>query len=61
MDQGGFDWTLLTIIGPAVLALVILYALLRNRSSSRASRDRTEQATHRLYQEEEAERRRRGD
>lgn len=60
MDQGGFDWTLMTIVGPVVLALVILFALLRNRSS-KASKDRTEQATHRLYEEEEAARRDRGD
>jgi ribose 1,5-bisphosphokinase PhnN len=56
MDSGGFNWTLLTIIGPAILAVVILYALLRNRSS-RAGRERSEEATHRLYQQEEAERR----
>jgi hypothetical protein len=56
MDEAGFDWTLLTIIGPALLAVVILFALLRNRSS-RVSRDTTEQATRRLYEEEEAERR----
>jgi hypothetical protein len=57
MDAGGFNWSLLTIVGPALLAIVILWALLRNRGASRADRDRTEQATHRLYQEEEAERR----
>jgi type II secretory pathway pseudopilin PulG len=56
MDAGGFNWTLLTIVGPALLAVVLLWALLRNRAS-RASRDRTEQATHNLYQQEEAERR----
>jgi len=50
MSQGGFDWTLLTIIGPALLAVVILWA-------SRADKERTEQATHRLYEQEEAERR----
>jgi predicted MFS family arabinose efflux permease len=56
MDAAGFDWTLLTIAGPALLAVVILWALLKNRAT-RAERDRTEEATHRLYQEEEAERR----
>lgn len=56
MDAGGFNWSLLTIVGPALLAVVILWALLRNRAT-RAGRDRTEQATHRLYEEEEAERR----
>ena len=57
MSQGGFDWTLLTIIGPALLAIVILYALLKNRGASKESKERTEQATHRLYEQEEAERR----
>lgn len=56
MDAGGFDWTLLTIVGPALLAVVILWAMLRNRAS-RADPDRTEAATHRLYEQEEAERR----
>ena len=57
MDAGGFDWSLLTIVGPALLAIVILWAVLKNRGSTRAERDRTEQATHDLYREEEAERR----
>jgi len=57
MDAGGFDWTLLTIVGPALLAIVILWALLRNRGTSRAARERTEDATHRLYEQEEAQRR----
>ena len=56
MDAGGFDWTLLTIVGPALLAVVILWAVLKNRAS-RAGRARTEEATHRLYEQEEAERR----
>ena len=56
MDASGFNWTLLTIVGPALLAVVILWALLRNRGT-KAEEDRTEEATHRLYDEEEAERR----
>ena len=56
MDAGGFNWSLLTIVGPALLVVVILWALLKNRAS-RADRDRTEEATRRLYREEEAERR----
>jgi hypothetical protein len=55
MDAGGFDWTLLTIVGPALLAVVILWAVLKNRAS-RGERARTEEATHRLYEQEEAER-----
>jgi hypothetical protein len=57
MDAGGFNWTLLTIVGPALLAVVILWALLKNRGASRAEKDRTENATARLYEQEEAERR----
>jgi hypothetical protein len=57
MDLGGFNWTLLTIIGPALLAVVILWALLRNRGASRGERERTEQGTRDLYRAEEAERR----
>ena len=57
MDAGGFNWGLLTIVGPALLAVVILWAVLRNRGASRGDRDRTEQATHDLYRQEEAERR----
>jgi hypothetical protein len=57
MDFGGFYWSLLTIVGPIVLGVIILWAIMRNRGSSQASRDETERATHRLYQEEEAERR----
>jgi len=56
MDAGGFNWSLLTIVGPALLAVVILWALLRNRAS-RASRERTEEGTRRVYEQEEAERR----
>jgi len=56
MDAGGFDWTLLTIVGPALLAVVILWAVLRNRAS-RGDRGRTEAATRELYRQEEAERR----
>ncbi|MEA3015362.1 MAG: hypothetical protein QOI38_84 [Sphingomonadales bacterium] len=56
MDAGGFNWSLLTIVGPALLAVVILWALLRNRAS-RVSRERTEEGTRRVYEQEEAERR----
>ena len=33
MDAAGFNWTLLTIVGPLVLVLVIAWAILRNRRS----------------------------
>lgn len=54
MDFGGFNWSLLTIIGAAVLAAVIAWAALRNRTS-RPRADDSEAATRRLYDEEERE------
>jgi hypothetical protein len=59
MDSAGFNWTLLTIVGPALLAVAILWALLRNKRSPEVDR-RAEDATHRLYEQEEAERRQGG-
>jgi hypothetical protein len=59
MDLGGGNWAILTIVGPLLLAAVLLWALLRNRKSSRSDAD-TEQATRDLYREEE-EKRRTGD
>ena len=52
MDLGGFNWTLLTIIGPLVLAVVIIVAVLRNRVS-RDVADKSERATRDLYREED--------
>ncbi|MEA3052048.1 MAG: hypothetical protein QOG72_951 [Sphingomonadales bacterium] len=60
MDLGGGNWAIINIVGPLLLAAVLLWALLRNRKSSRSDVDRTEQATRDLYREEE-ERRRTGD
>lgn len=54
MDAGGFNWTLLTIVGPLVLLLVIAWAVLRSRRSNRRGTD-TEAATRRVYEEEERE------
>ena len=52
MDFGGFNWTLLTIIGPLVLAVVIIVAVLRNRVSSDVA-EKSERATRDLYREED--------
>ena len=52
MDLGGFNWSLLTIVGPVVLLAVIAWAILRNRTS-RASRAETEAATREVYRQEE--------
>jgi len=60
MDTGGAGWGLQTIIGGAILIIVILWAVFRNRAS-RGSVDKTEQATHELYDEENANRDRSGD
>jgi hypothetical protein len=52
MDFGGFNWSLLTIVGPLLLLLVIAWAVLRNRKSSRDPVD-SEAATRRVYEEED--------
>ncbi len=56
MDLGGGNWAILNIVGPLLLAAVLLWALLRNRKSQKRDAD-TEQATRDLYREEEAKRR----
>jgi hypothetical protein len=62
MDLGGGNWAIINIVGPLLLAAILLWALLRNRRSRKdgADPDRTEQATRDLYRDEE-ERRRTGD
>ena len=55
MDLGGLGWGLQTIIGAAVLAAVLIFALVRNRQA-RANRDLTEKETRKLYREEDAHR-----
>jgi hypothetical protein len=56
MDLGGASWTLLTI-GALLLVAVLLWAEFHNKSS-RGERERSEKATHDLYDQEEAARRR---
>jgi hypothetical protein len=60
MDLGGGNWAIINIVGPLLLAAVLLWALLRNRASRKRDVDRTEQGTRDLYREEE-EKRRTGD
>ena len=60
MDLGGFNWSMITIVGAAILGVVVLYATLRNRVSNQ-TRDESEAATHRLYQEEDRDHRGEGD
>jgi len=51
MDLGGLSWAMITIVGVAILAIVLAYAALRNRSE-RPTAD-TEAATRRVYEEED--------
>lgn len=50
-ESGSGLWGIVTIIGPIVLALAIIWAILNNRRS-RAEKDRTERAVHDQKQEE---------
>ncbi len=54
MDLGGLNWILITIVGAVVLAVVIAWAALRNRAS-RPTVEESDEATRRLYEEEERE------
>jgi hypothetical protein len=54
MDSGGFNWALLNIVGPLLILIVLAWAVLKNRKSSKAEIDRTEAATRELYREEDA-------
>jgi hypothetical protein len=56
MDAGGGSWAILNIVGPLLLVLVLAWAFMRNRKA-RGTIDRTERATHDLYDAEEAQRR----
>lgn len=55
MDLGGISWGLQTIIGAAILAAVLLWVLLRNREVTPEEKQRTEEATRKLYEEEDRE------
>ena len=46
---------ILEIIAPAILLIVLIWLVMRRRSTGKTGR--TEQATHELYQEEERRRR----
>lgn len=56
MDSGGFSWSIVTIVGPILLGLVLLWAFLRNRKGP-DTRDTTERGTHEVYDAEEKARR----
>lgn len=52
MDFGAINWMTLTVIGAALLAIVIAVAALRNRSSKELV-EKSEAATRDLYREED--------
>ena len=52
MDTGRFDSTLLIVFGALVLIALIILAALRNRSR-RQPVEKSEEATRRLYEEED--------
>ena len=52
MDFGAINWMMITGVGVAILLVVIAVAALRNRVSPEQA-ERTERATHDLYEEED--------
>ncbi len=48
VDSGGGLWGVMTILGPIILAAVILWAIFNNRTSKR-EKERTEEATREMY------------
>jgi hypothetical protein len=46
-------WTLVTILGPILLLAAIVWAISRNKKSSRASDDATERGTRQNYADEQ--------
>src|SRR3546814_14690291 len=51
--MGGPEWTLVVILGPVVLGLALVYAILRNRKRTPADAAGTDRATHELSEEDE--------
>ena len=49
------QWWIISIIGPAILLIALVWLVIRRRSTGKTGR--TEQATRDLYQEEEQRRR----
>ena len=49
------QWGIINILGPVILLIVLVWLVMRRRSTGKTGR--TEQATHELYKEEEARRR----
>lgn len=53
MDLAGAGWFIMTILGPLILAGVLLWVLFRSRKRTPREDERTEQATRNLYREED--------
>jgi hypothetical protein len=49
------QWWIIDIVGPAILLILLIWLIMRRRSTGKTGR--TEQATHELYQQEESRRR----
>jgi hypothetical protein len=56
MDLAGLNWFVIDVVAVALLAIVLVWALIRNRRAKAQDMDRTEAATSRLYKEEDAAR-----
>ena len=58
MDMGGINLFTIEVIGVVILGAVLVWAVMRTRSKGKSSSpERTERATHELYEEEERRRR----
>ena len=58
MDMGGINWLVIDVIAVVILGAVIAWAVMRTRSKGKStSPEKTERATHELYEEEERRRR----
>ena len=60
MDFGAISWFVMTGVGVALLFIVLIFAKARNRSSHELI-DKSERATHDLYDEEDSAHRGDGD
>lgn len=54
IDTAGGLWGIMTIVGPIVLGIVLIWAIFNNRTS-KAQKQRTEEATRRVRDEQNAE------
>jgi len=58
MDLGGINLFVISVIGVIILGALLAWVVLKTRSQGRSSSpERTERATHELYDEEERRRR----